>query len=38
MCGELVENFRSAKEKEDEYEFCPQEAWYFVFESRNLLF
>ena len=29
---ELVENFRSAKEKEDEYEFCPREAWYFVFD------
>ena len=32
-----MENVRSAKGREVEYEFCPREAWYFVFESRNLL-
>ena len=36
-----MESFRSEKENEDEYEFCPREVWYFVFVlascSRNLL-
>ena len=26
-----IESFRSENGKEDEYEFCPQEVWYFVF-------
>ena len=27
----ILESFRSENENEAEYEFCPEEVWYFVF-------
>ena len=31
LCSTILASFRSENEKEEEYQFCPREVWYFIF-------